>query len=186
MRRETERGPRVHDDDLPATSMPVTGICDDWMRAPCVICVTRAGETGAGARPESALRAFHALCKEIPEAGLEEFLHVYETVVRRLREMSTVIGHTRPDKSRELHPFLQRKFPEVRRDNIRESFGPCENVGSVHRHRAAILGLPRTSLETMPTETNKKFLRPRALARAAGSGAGTPAHQSNGALHGRS
>ena len=67
---------------------------------------------------DSTLASFRALCVAFPEARLECFLNTYAQIVKRLREMATVIGYKRPTASRKLHPFIQGVFPEIRRDKL--------------------------------------------------------------------
>jgi hypothetical protein len=70
---------------------------------------------------EEELGAFEVLVRELDGANgaIESHRVTYTAVVRALRGMlSTVEPYERPLKSREMHPFVQRDFPEIRRDKF--------------------------------------------------------------------
>ena len=74
--------------------------------------------TGAAAK-ESGYNAFNLLDRKLPEARLSRFRATYRTAVASVRRMlTTVAPYERPVASRELHPFVQRDFPEIRRDKF--------------------------------------------------------------------
>ena len=65
------------------------------------------------------LHAFDALCRNVPEADLWQWKAVYTEVVQQIWRWSTVKKpYVRPTASRQLHPFVQTAFPEVRRDKL--------------------------------------------------------------------
>ena len=65
------------------------------------------------------LQAFDKLRERFPSLG--QFRGTYSSVVTELRPLFTVLTpYERPTKSRELHPFVQTNFPEIRRDKFDE------------------------------------------------------------------
>ena len=64
------------------------------------------------------LPAFAKLESEVPQAKLYRFAATYRKAASALRAMLTVVGHVRPEISREAHPFTQQKMPEIRRDKF--------------------------------------------------------------------
>ena len=71
--------------------------------------------------PSRSATAFETLDKNLPQANLSRFYEAYARAVTQVRSMlTTTTPYKRPVKSRELHPFIQAKMPEVRRDKFKE------------------------------------------------------------------
>jgi hypothetical protein len=67
------------------------------------------------------LEAFVKLCKAFPGEGIESFAEGYKEVVGRIRQrLTTTETYERPVNSRQSHPFVQQKMPEIRRDKFAE------------------------------------------------------------------
>ena len=82
---------------------------------------------------ESTLEAFDLICAHFPH--IEAFRGKYLGVVRQLRSMLTVREkYERPRTSRGSHPFIQSKFPEIRRDK----FEPGKELSMAEFVREAI------------------------------------------------
>ena len=56
----------------------------------------------------------------LPNGVLDKHILAYRQAVVDIRELATVIGHTRPTHSRRTHPFVQKEMPDIRRDKFRE------------------------------------------------------------------
>ena len=66
-----------------------------------------------------ATRSFEVLLEALPDAHLEQWRTVYVWVVSELQKLLTTREpYVRPTKSRAAHPFMQRDFPEIRRDKF--------------------------------------------------------------------
>ena len=69
---------------------------------------------------EVPLVAFDTLVRGLPAGNIEQHRPVFQAAVTSLRGMMTVTGpYERPTRSRALHPFVQRDFPEIRRDKLK-------------------------------------------------------------------
>ena len=65
------------------------------------------------------MKAFECLERNLPLADLAAERAAFVSVVAQLRAlMTTVEPYVRPTRSRAAHPFVQREFPEIRRDKF--------------------------------------------------------------------